>query len=99
MLETVLHLMLTEDGELDPCYFNILPDETGRVNVIHTLTHHLSHNANAALVGPLHARALAMGPAATRALRLMCRPLFNHDNLYSSRTRMARNPTTEVRFP
>jgi hypothetical protein len=96
VLEMTLRLMVTELGSLDPAYFSKGHLEDRRINMMHVLTCHLSHPANAALVGPLHTICLAMGPAATCALRLMCRPLFRRDDIYLSRARLAHNPTTEV---
>ncbi|KAK9811788.1 hypothetical protein WJX72_010021 [[Myrmecia] bisecta] len=95
VLETVLEVVLTREGELDPVYCCQLPLERRMQNVLYLLQQHLNHAANAALIAPLLTRAVAIGPAAERLLRLLCRGLFQ-SHLYSARSRLARGAYAQV---
>ena len=82
-------LAVTPEGNLDPLYCSAAPLERHMQNILHLLFHHLNHPANSALVPQLLERATALGPAAVRLLRLLCRRLFRGD-LYTDRIRLAR---------
>ena len=96
MLETVLELLLTEHGQLDPAYCCLQPLEQRRQNVLYMLGHHLAHPSNAAITAPLLERAAKIGPPAVRLLRILCAGLFSGDK-YLQQKRIARGAYAEVR--
>lgn len=95
VLETVLELLLTEEGQLDPAYCCLQPLEQRRQNVLHMLGAHLAHPSNAGLAAPLLARAARVGPPAVRLLRTLCARLFRGDK-YLQQRRIARGAYAEV---
>jgi len=96
VLETVLELLLTEHGQLDPAYCCLQPLEQRRQNVLYMLGHHLAHPSNAAITAPLLERAAKIGPPAVRLLRILCARLFSGDK-YLQQKRIARGAYAEVR--
>ncbi|GAQ90638.1 hypothetical protein KFL_006660010, partial [Klebsormidium nitens] len=76
VLELILCMMTSAEGDLEPLYSDNLPTANRRLNAPFFLFHHLNHPANAQALQTLCARARALGAPAERILRLTCQRLF-----------------------
>lgn len=96
MLSLVLELLFTAEGQLDSCYCSRDPSQDRLQNVLFLLYHHLSHEANSALVPRLMLAAEITGPHAVLLLRVLCRQLFPA-SLYAPGRALARGAYAQVK--
>ena len=71
MLQLIVELLLTSNGQLDPLYCN--SQDPSAQQPVSVLQQHLSWAGNASMSGPLLHWAKTIGPPAIRLLRLTCR--------------------------
>lgn len=71
-----MELLFTKDGQLEAAYCFSDPTKDRTQNVLHLLSHHLSHARNAGMLPRVMAVAEEVGPHAIRLLRVLCKTLF-----------------------
>ena len=97
VLSLALDLLFCEGGQLDACYCSRDPSQERQQNILFLLYHHLSHEANVALLPALVAAAAAIGSHASRLLRVLCRQLFP-SKMYAVGQLLARGAYAQVRL-